>query len=323
MSDVDTLLRQGIAAVKAGQRARARALLQRVLRQRPNDVNAWLWLSGAVETDDDRRMCLERVLAIDSKNPHAKKGLEKLGPRVTPPPTAPQQLEPQPASKKTTQQKTRRSPVMPLVALGFVVFLVCGVAAVLLLIPPAPVSTIPPPPTHTPQPTDTPYPTYTPEPTFTPTPTPGLNQEEIEYLEIVQEALDATNLTWENMQRLLGLFRDPVGYANANPDSYWVAEMFANLIVPGAYYEILRDEVSVPAAFADAHRDLLVGFEHHDKAAKLILTCVDLWTESILTGADPWAQIDKELGAAALELDQGTKAVLRGIEEIERVKTAR
>lgn len=89
MNDADNLLKEGIAAVKAGQRARARALLQRVLRQCPNDATTWLWLSGAVETDDERRECLENALAIDPNNPHALKGLQKLGPRVIPTPKPP------------------------------------------------------------------------------------------------------------------------------------------------------------------------------------------------------------------------------------------
>jgi len=84
MRDIDNLLKEGIAAVKAGQCTRARALLKEVLRQRPRDITAWLWLSGAVGTDDERRQCLERVLEIEPNNPHAKKGLQRLSPRIAP-----------------------------------------------------------------------------------------------------------------------------------------------------------------------------------------------------------------------------------------------
>ena len=82
MSDLDNLLREGIAAVKSGQRPKARALLLEVVRLRPNDVTVWLWLSGAVETDGERRECLEQVLEIDPENPHALKGLQTLPPRA-------------------------------------------------------------------------------------------------------------------------------------------------------------------------------------------------------------------------------------------------
>lgn|GEM_PF-5012236 len=83
MEDVDTFLREGIDAVRAGQCAKAKALLCEVIKQRPNDVNAWLWLSGAVDTDDERRFCLERVLAIEPKNSHALKGLERLSSAIS------------------------------------------------------------------------------------------------------------------------------------------------------------------------------------------------------------------------------------------------
>ena len=57
----DNRLAQGIAAVKAGRRAEARELLIQVIRQDRRNEKAWLWLSGAVETDEQRRTCLQRV----------------------------------------------------------------------------------------------------------------------------------------------------------------------------------------------------------------------------------------------------------------------
>ena len=39
-----------------------------------------MWLSGAVETDEERRICLENVLTINPDNVLARKGLLKLGP---------------------------------------------------------------------------------------------------------------------------------------------------------------------------------------------------------------------------------------------------
>lgn len=117
MNVVDNLLREGITAVKAGQRAKARALLQRVLRERPNDVSTWLWLSGAVETDDERRECLEKVLEIDPDNPHAKKGLQKLPPRVAPPqeiPVSAQIAAEEPSTPPSVAtEKSPTSPALP------------------------------------------------------------------------------------------------------------------------------------------------------------------------------------------------------------------
>jgi formylglycine-generating enzyme required for sulfatase activity len=74
----DKLLKQGIAALKAGHKAEARDLLTQVVEQDERNEMAWLWLSGAVETDEERRICLENVLAINPNNSVAQRGLESL-----------------------------------------------------------------------------------------------------------------------------------------------------------------------------------------------------------------------------------------------------
>ena len=72
---MNDLLRAGIAAAKSGQRERARDLLMRVVEQDEENVLAWLWLSGVVESLDDREICLENVLALDPDHDAARKGL--------------------------------------------------------------------------------------------------------------------------------------------------------------------------------------------------------------------------------------------------------
>lgn len=79
-SPISTLLREGIAAVKSGRLEQARTLLMQVIDQDERNEQAWLWLSGAVETDDDRRVCLENVLMLNPNNAAAQHGLAKLGP---------------------------------------------------------------------------------------------------------------------------------------------------------------------------------------------------------------------------------------------------
>jgi hypothetical protein len=76
--DTQTLLREAIAAVKAGDKARGRALLARVLQVDPRNEQAWMWMSEVVETDERRAYCLRRVLAINPENESAKKGLQSL-----------------------------------------------------------------------------------------------------------------------------------------------------------------------------------------------------------------------------------------------------
>jgi DNA helicase-2/ATP-dependent DNA helicase PcrA len=82
------LTTQGIRPLQSGDHAKARELLSAAVRQDPSDAIAWLWLSGAVETDAERLACLQRVLAIDPRNPSARRGLEILHKRSSPDPEA-------------------------------------------------------------------------------------------------------------------------------------------------------------------------------------------------------------------------------------------
>ena len=79
-SPISNLLHEGIDAVKARDFEKARRLLTQVVEQDEHNEQAWLWLSGAVDTDEDRRICLENVLAINPSNTAARHGLDKLGP---------------------------------------------------------------------------------------------------------------------------------------------------------------------------------------------------------------------------------------------------
>ena len=76
---IDNLLEQGIAALKARQKNQARQLLSQVVEMDEHNEMAWLWISGAVDTDAERRICLENVLAINPNNGIAKRGLERMG----------------------------------------------------------------------------------------------------------------------------------------------------------------------------------------------------------------------------------------------------
>ena len=81
MSDASSdFTQKGIAAVRAGNLSLARQLLNAALTEDPNDVQAWLWMSGIVHTPAEKRQCLRRVLEIDPANAAAKRGLEALGP---------------------------------------------------------------------------------------------------------------------------------------------------------------------------------------------------------------------------------------------------
>ena len=79
MPDTTELLQQGIALAKAGRRDEARTVLMQVVEQDERNESAWLWLSGVVDSDDDKAVALENVLTLNPNNEWAKRGLQMLG----------------------------------------------------------------------------------------------------------------------------------------------------------------------------------------------------------------------------------------------------
>jgi hypothetical protein len=77
--DIDTTLRQAVTAAKAGRKAEARHLLETVLDADKRNEQAWLWMSGVVDSDEERIVCLENVLTINPNNQAARKGLVAFG----------------------------------------------------------------------------------------------------------------------------------------------------------------------------------------------------------------------------------------------------
>jgi tetratricopeptide (TPR) repeat protein len=93
--EFEALLQQGMAACKAIDQARAQQLLAAAIQRNPRSEQAWLWLSGVLTDPEHRRACLEKVLAINPENAHARSGLQWLDehhPR--PQPMAPPEPEP-------------------------------------------------------------------------------------------------------------------------------------------------------------------------------------------------------------------------------------
>ena len=77
--EVERLVAEGVAALKAGDRERARYLLQQAVAEKQTHEKAWLWLSGAVDDDADRIVALQNVLTINPGNEAARNGLRTLG----------------------------------------------------------------------------------------------------------------------------------------------------------------------------------------------------------------------------------------------------
>jgi hypothetical protein len=91
-ANVEAMLREGINAVKAGNKEEGRALLMKTVELDPYNEEGWLWLSGVVESPDDQRTCLENVLSINPNNDRARQGVAYLSgipaPSETPAPTS-------------------------------------------------------------------------------------------------------------------------------------------------------------------------------------------------------------------------------------------
>jgi hypothetical protein len=89
--DLDRLYREGVAAIRAGDRAAGREKLLQVVERNQMHERAWLWLSTVVEMDIERIICLENVLTINPANEAARRALERLGVSLPPPPSLPSQ----------------------------------------------------------------------------------------------------------------------------------------------------------------------------------------------------------------------------------------
>lgn len=76
---VDELILAGCSELAAGRRQEAHNLWRRAAVLRPNDEEIWLALLSVVDTDEDRRTCLENVTALNPQNEIALQQLRALG----------------------------------------------------------------------------------------------------------------------------------------------------------------------------------------------------------------------------------------------------
>ncbi len=127
---------KGITALRSGDRSAARSLLTQAIEQDPDDAAAWLWLTGAIDGDEERIECLKQVLRIDPNSQPAARGLSQLLSRKAqaapvvenaPPPTPPAAqapadivesppVEEQPVPTQASVSEAAQSPDEPPVA---------------------------------------------------------------------------------------------------------------------------------------------------------------------------------------------------------------
>lgn len=72
------LLRKAIQAARSGRELTARDLFQDVVRLDPNNEVAWMWLSGLLDSLEDRLAACEQVLFLNPRNAPMRAYYEKL-----------------------------------------------------------------------------------------------------------------------------------------------------------------------------------------------------------------------------------------------------
>lgn len=73
MNDEQRLLQAAREAIRAGQKAEARAMLRRVLEQNPQSFHAWLWLAGLSPSPEASFTYIERAQALRPSDPRVAK----------------------------------------------------------------------------------------------------------------------------------------------------------------------------------------------------------------------------------------------------------
>lgn len=79
---MSTTLHEAIAAVRAGDMARAQSIAADIVRENPNDANGWYLLSQLVDSDARRAAYLSKTLALDPHHARARIEFDALPPAL-------------------------------------------------------------------------------------------------------------------------------------------------------------------------------------------------------------------------------------------------
>jgi tetratricopeptide (TPR) repeat protein len=75
----DTMFQDAVAALRRGDKTRAKELLTLLLKTDQKNPTYWIWLSASVDNAKERIYCLQTALKLDPENGTAKRGLILLG----------------------------------------------------------------------------------------------------------------------------------------------------------------------------------------------------------------------------------------------------
>jgi tetratricopeptide (TPR) repeat protein len=142
----DMMFQDAVEALRRGDKARARDLLTRLLKEDQKNATYWVWMSGAVDSEKERIYCLQTAFKLDPENVTAKRGLilhGALSPEKTVQPfqmNRPRAWEeklllahelPKPAGMKALTS----NPAARLAGLGLLGVLVCAAVVVGFMLP--------------------------------------------------------------------------------------------------------------------------------------------------------------------------------------------
>jgi len=75
---VSRWVNEGINFIRKGNLVEAERALRIAVKENSHDIEAWLWLSQAVESDAEKMTCLLKVLEMDPRNLVARQKLASL-----------------------------------------------------------------------------------------------------------------------------------------------------------------------------------------------------------------------------------------------------
>lgn len=78
-SSEEKMLQEAQAALQEGNKKRAKDLLTRLLKQDQENPEYWLLMSAVVDSEKERRYCLNQTIKLDPDNKMARRGLMILG----------------------------------------------------------------------------------------------------------------------------------------------------------------------------------------------------------------------------------------------------
>lgn len=85
MNQEELLFKEAREAIDRQDLPAAKDLLTKLLKLNPKNPQTWLWMSGVVSTEKERRYCLHEVLRLDPQNLTAARALRLLGEKITTP----------------------------------------------------------------------------------------------------------------------------------------------------------------------------------------------------------------------------------------------